>query len=112
VATDAERIKTMPLSPHEQYQLSLIESGLRDQDPDFAARLTTTGADRSRNRPLAVAHACLWLGMFLTLVGFAVVHEVLAAGVMMIIYGTVFLAYAIARILVLCPPASWFPRQQ
>ena len=101
----------MPLSPHEQYQLSLIESGLRDQDPGFAAKLTLTGADRSRHRPLAVAHACLWLGMFLTLVGFAVVHEMLAAGVLMVIYGMVFLVCAIARILVLSPPTSWFPRQ-
>ena len=104
----------MPLSPHEQYQLSLIERGICDQDPGFAAKLTMTDADRSRSRhrPLVVAHACLWLGMFLTLVGFAVVHEVLAAGVLMIIYGTVFLLYAIARILVLCPPTSWFPRHQ
>jgi Flp pilus assembly protein TadB len=102
----------MSLSPHEQYQLSLIERGLRDQDPDFAAKLTSSGAHRSRHQSLAVAHGCLWLGMFLTLVGFAVVHEVLLAGVLMVIYGMVFLVYAIARILVLSPPTFWFPRQQ
>ena len=88
----------MPLSPHEQYQLNVIETGLRDQDPGFAAKLTVAGADRSRRRHLAVAHACLWLGMFLNLVGFAVVHQVLATGVMLNLYGTGVLLFAIVRI--------------
>ena len=102
----------MPLSPQEQYELTMIETGLREQDPGFAARLTVAGQDRSRRRQLAVAHGCLWLGMFLSLAGLAVVHEVLAAGVLLLLYGIGVLVLAIVRMLRWYPPAAWFPRQQ
>jgi len=88
----------MPLSPHEQYQLNVIETGFREQDPGFAAKLTVTAADRSRRRHLAVAHGCLWLGMVLSLVGFGVVHQVLATGVLLILYGTGVMLFAIVKI--------------
>jgi hypothetical protein len=102
---EAERIMTMPLSPHEQHLLDAIETGLRDHDPEFAAKLTLEDADRTRRRQMAVAHVCLWFGMFLTLTGFALVHDVLGAGVLLLLYGAGILAFAIVRILQLRPPA-------
>jgi Protein of unknown function (DUF3040) len=102
----------MPLSPDEQRLLNGIEHGLRDQDPVLAAKLTVDGADRSRRPRVAVAHGCLWLGMCLTLIGFALVHEVQAAGVMLIVYGTGLLVVAMVTITRLHPPTSWFPRRQ
>ena len=101
----------MPLSPDEQHLLNGIEIGLREQDPAFAAKLTVDGADPSRRPRVAVAHGCLWLGMVLTLIGFALVHQVQAAGVMLILYGTGLLVVAMVRISRLRPPASRFPRQ-
>jgi len=76
------------LSRDEQRLLDGIETGLRAADPVFAARLTVEAAGSDRRRRLGLAHGCLWLGMFMALVGFALVHEVLAAGVLFILYGT------------------------
>lgn len=102
---EAGKVTTMPLSPHEQHLLDAIETGLRDRDPEFAAKLTLEGAERTRRRHLVVAHVCLWLGMFLTLTGFALVHDVLGAGVLLLLYGAGILAFAILRILQLRPPS-------
>ena len=82
------RIARVTLSRDEQRLLDGIETGLRAADPAFAAKLTVEAADRDRRRQVGMAHGCLWLGMFMTLAGFALVHEVLAAGVLFILYGT------------------------
>jgi hypothetical protein len=100
----------MPLSRDEEHMLELIETGLQHQDPEFAAMLTVDGVERTRRRRIALAHGCLWLGMFLALIGFAVVHEVLAAGVLLVLYGLTILVFAIVRILQLRPPGSGYLR--
>jgi len=97
----------MPLSPDEQHLLDTIENGLRNQDPAFAAKLTATDADRRRSR--VIAHACLWLAMSLSLIGFGLAHEMPTAGLLLILYGTVILIYAIVRITQLRQPASRLP---
>jgi len=76
------------LSRDEQRVLDEIETDLRAADPAFAAKLTLEAAASDRRRRLGLAHGCLWLGMFMALAGFALVHEVLAAGVLFILYGT------------------------
>jgi len=63
----------MPLSPDEQYLLDAIETGLRNQDPAFATKLTDPDADQARRRSTLIAHACLWYGDILkdyALIGF------------------------------------------
>jgi hypothetical protein len=75
------------LSRDEQRVLDEIETGLRAADPAFAAKLTVQAAASDRRRRLGLAHGCLWLGMFMALTGFALVHQVLAAGVLFILYG-------------------------
>jgi hypothetical protein len=99
----------MPLSPDEQYLLDAIETGLRNQDPAFATKLTDPDADQARRRSTLIAHACLWLGMSLSLTGFGLVHEMPIAGGLLILYGTVILIYAIVRIVLLRQPASRLP---
>jgi hypothetical protein len=59
----------MALSRDEQRLLDGIETGLRAHDPAFAAKLTVDAADLDRHREMVLAHGCLWLGMFMTLVG-------------------------------------------
>ena len=78
----------MPLSRDEQRLLDGIETGLRATDPAFAATLTLDAADRYRRQQTVLAHGCLWLGIFMILDGFAIIHQVLAAGVLFILYGT------------------------
>jgi hypothetical protein len=77
----------MTLSRDEQRLLDGIETGLRAADPEFAAKLTLEAADSYRRRQVGLAHGCLLLGMFMTLAGFALAHQVLAAGVLFILYG-------------------------
>ena len=77
----------MTLSRDEQRLLNGIETGLRAADPAFAAKLTLEAAESYRRRQVGVAHGCLLLGMFMTLAGFALLHQVLAAGVLFILYG-------------------------
>ena len=90
----------MPLSRDEQRSLARIETGLRADDPAFAAKLTSDTADRHRHHEMALTHACLWLGMFMTLTGFALLHQVPAAGALLTFYGTgVLLSAFIAMLL-------------
>ena len=77
----------MPLSRHEQEVLDAIETGLQVDDPDFSARLSFGTENRYQRRQTLLAHGCLWLGMVLTLTGFGLVHQALAAGVLLIVYG-------------------------
>jgi len=107
--TEVRRGDDMPLSPDEQYLLDAIETGLRNQDPAFATKLTDPDADQARRRSTLIAHACLWLGMSLSLTGFGLVHEMPIAGGLLILYGTVILIYAIVRIVQLRQPASRLP---
>ena len=88
----------MTLSRDEQRLLDGIETGLRAADPAFAAKLTLEAAARYRRRQVGMAHGCLWLGMFMTLAGFALVHQVLAAGVLVILYGTGTLISALSAV--------------
>jgi hypothetical protein len=77
----------MPLSRDEQRLLDGIENALRADDPAFEARLTLGTADRRRRLQMVLVHGSLWLGMFMALAGFALIHQVLAAGVLLILYG-------------------------
>jgi hypothetical protein len=88
----------MTLSRDEQRLLDGIETGLRAADPAFAAKLTLEAADSYRRRRVVLAHGCLWLGMFLALAGFALVHEVPVAGVVFILYGTGTLIFAVVTV--------------
>ena len=89
----------MPLSRDEQRLLAKIETGLRVDDPEFAARLTLNATDRYRRHETVLMHACLWLGMFTTLTGFALRHQVPAAGVLLTFYGTGILLSALIAML-------------
>jgi len=93
----------MSLSPHEQEVLDAIEIGLQAEDPYFPARLSF-GTDNHRHRQILLAHGCLWLGMVLTLTGFGLVHQALAAGVLLIVYGAGILILALIRLVQLRPP--------
>ena len=93
----------MPLSRYEQQLLAGIETGLRDDDPAFVARLNLTTADRDRQRRVAWAHGCLWVGMIMTLTGFGLLHDALGAGVLLILYGAGTLMFALLRMWVLRP---------
>ena len=79
--------REMPLSRYEQRMLDEIETGLRADDPVFAAKLNLETADHDLRRRTAVAHGYLWLGMVMTLTGFGLVREVFAAGALIIFYG-------------------------
>jgi glucose uptake protein GlcU len=88
----------MALSGDEQRLLDGIETGLRSTDPAFAVKLTLEAAASYRRRQVGLVHGCLWLGMFMTLAGFALVHQVLAAGVLVILYGTGTLIFALSAV--------------
>ena len=62
--------------------------------------------NRYQRRQTVLAHGCLWLGMVLTLTGFGLVHQALAAGVLLIIYGAGILVLTLIRLLQLRPPTS------
>jgi hypothetical protein len=98
-AADTGRTVRVTLSRDEQRVLDQIETGLRAADPAFAVKLTVEAAVSDRRRRLGLAHGCLWLGMFMALAGFALVHQVLAAGVLFILYGT---ASLISALLAMC----------
>ena len=89
----------MPLSRDEQRLLAKIETGLRADDPEFAARLTLNATDRYRRHEMVLTHACMWLGMFMTLTGFALLHQVPAAGALLMFYGTGILISALIAML-------------
>jgi hypothetical protein len=89
----------MPLSRDEQRLLAGIETGLRADDPAFAAKLSPGTTDPHRHHETALAHACLWVGMCMTLTGFALVHQVPAAGALLIFYGTGILLSALIAML-------------
>jgi steroid 5-alpha reductase family enzyme len=89
----------MPLSRDEQRLLAGIETGLRADDPAFAAKLTSDTADRYRRHEMVLTHACMWLGMFMTLTGFALLHQVPAAGALLMFYGTGILISALIAML-------------
>ncbi len=57
--------------------LDAIENGFQVDDPVFAAKLNFTATRRHFRRQTVLAHGCLWLGMFMTLTGFGLVHDVL-----------------------------------
>jgi hypothetical protein len=65
----------MPLSREEQRVLDSIENGLQTGGPVFAAKLNFMGTKRHIRRQTVLAHGCLWLGMFMALTGFGLVHE-------------------------------------
>ena len=90
----------MPLSGYEQRLLDGIETGLRGDDPAFAAKLTfdAAGRRRRRRRQGLLSHALLWLGIFLSLAGIGVVHDALAEGVLLILYGIGILLFTLVRL--------------
>jgi len=94
----------MRLSREEQRVLDSIEDGLRVDDPVFAAKLTFTATRRQFRRQTVLAHGCLWVGMFMTLTGFGLVHDLLGAGVLLILYGLGLLVMAIVAIVQLRSP--------
>jgi len=96
----------MPLSPHEQEVLESIETGLQAEDPGFPARLSFGTENSYQRRQTLFAHGCLWLGMVLTLIGFGLIHQALAAGVLVIVYGAGILVLTLIRLLLLRPSTS------
>jgi hypothetical protein len=48
---------------------------------------------------MVLTQACLWLGMFMTLTGFALLHQVPAAGALLMFYGTGILISALIAML-------------
>jgi hypothetical protein len=105
-AAGAGRIVKMPLSRYEQRVLDEIETGIKADYPAFAAKLNLETADLYRRRQTVLAHGCLWLGLFMTLTGFGLVHDVLATGVLLILYGAGTLIFALVRMLQLRPSES------
>jgi len=99
----------MPLSREEQRVLDSIEDGLRVDDPVFAAKLTCTATRRHHRRQTVLAHGCLWVGMFMTLTGFGLVHDVHGAGVLLILYGFGLLVMATVAVVRLRSPVGWSP---
>jgi len=99
----------MPLSREEQRALDSIEEGLQVDDPVFAAKLTFTATRRHLWCLTALAHGCLWVGMLMTLTGFGVGHDVLGAGVLLILYGLVLLVMATVAVVRLRSPVGWSP---
>jgi hypothetical protein len=104
----------MPLSREEQRVLNSIESGLRLDDPVFAAKLNNnfTATKRHIRCQKALAHGCLWLGMFMTLTGFGLVHDVHGAGVLLILYGFGLLIMATIAVVRLRSPVGRSPRDR
>jgi hypothetical protein len=96
----------MPLSREEQRALDSIEEGLQVDDPVFAAKLTLAATRRHFRRQTVLAHGCLWVGMFMTLTGFGLVHDILGAGVLLILYGLGLLVMAAVAIVQLRSPVG------
>ena len=101
----------MPLSREEQRVLDSIEDGLRVDDPMFAAKLALTATRRLFRRQTVLAHGCLWAGMFMTLTGFGLVHDILGVGVLLILYGSGLLVVAIVAIVQVRSPVIRSPRR-
>jgi len=93
----------MPLSRYEQRVLDEIAAGVQADDPAFAAHLNLETAAHYRRRQTILAHGCLRLGLFLTLTGFGLVHDALAAGVLLLLYGAGTLISAFVRLRQLRP---------
>jgi DUF3040 family protein len=102
----------MPLSREEQRVLDAIENGFQVDDPVFAAKLNFTATRRHFRRQTVLAHGCLWLGMFMTLTGFGLVHDVLGAGVLLILYGLGLLVMATVAVVQLRSPVGGSPRRR
>lgn len=91
----------MPLSWEEQRLLDGIESGLRADEPTFAAKLNLFIPFR---RQLFLAHGILWLAMCVCLIGFGLMHQVVGAGVILVLNGFGLLIIAIVMVVRLhCP---------
>lgn len=96
----------MPLSRVEQECWDSIENGLQVDDLVFAAKLNFMAAKRHIRRQTVIAHGCLWLGMFMALTGSGLVHEVLAAGVLLILNGFGLLVMATVAVVQLRSPVG------
>jgi Protein of unknown function (DUF3040) len=102
----------MPLSRDEQRLLDGIEKALRARDPAFAARLDFPSANRYRRRQAGVAHGCLWVGMIMALIGVGLVHQAHGAGLLLILYGFLMVALAVAAVQRLRCPTPGSPRRR
>ena len=77
----------MTLSEDERRTLAEIETGCRDDDPGFAARLDLAAERTRRARVTLLARSAIWLGMLVFVLGAGAARGLVSGGVIIACYG-------------------------